>query len=121
VVGPTEIAAVMYPAMLEAPPRSEHADLYVWATAHAMARKNGTSLAEFYKTMGMRPIEDSEVLDRRGRLHDAYRRLSEDIRRKVIRAQAERERDGKRAAAEEAAAQPRTVQQSLFDMLQETT
>ena len=40
-VGPTEIAAVMYPATLEAPLTSAYCDLYLWASTNACSRHYG--------------------------------------------------------------------------------
>lgn len=85
-VGPTELAAVMYPAMMDAPPHHETADLYCWATAHACSRHYGKPLAAIWKSLGCDPIPDSQVIERNGRLYQPYNSLALDIRRKVVAA-----------------------------------
>jgi len=103
IVGPAEIVAVMYAAGMEGPLGRDHADLYCWATATAVAKRDGTTPAAFFANLGTKPIPDSDVLRRGGSLHETYRYLAEDIRRRVIAAQADREREGRRAAKAEAA------------------
>ena len=102
IVGPAEIAAVMYPATMQAPMHSEYADLYLWATINAHAKKHDLNPRTLFgELLNMRPIDDDEVLERGGRLHETYRRLSEDIRRKVINHQAARERGERRGQQQE--------------------
>jgi hypothetical protein len=96
-VGPTEIAAVMYPATMEHPLRSDTCELYLWATANASARHFGKKVKEYWKMLDQRPIADKEVIERGGRLWNNYADLVWEIRRKVIHAQAEREKADKRA------------------------
>lgn len=101
IVGPAEIAAVMYPATLQAPMYHDHADLYIWATVSADAKRKNVEVAARFIELGWTPIHDDEVLARGGRLHETYRRLAEDIRRRVINAQADRERGEKRQEQKE--------------------
>lgn len=117
IVGPAEIAAVMYPAMLQAPMRGEIVDLYCWATATAARLRNGRPV----NLDGLQVPSDADVLSRRGRLHDTYRELARDIRAKVVRAQAEREGADRRQARAQPApvlsqSPAAAVQVSLFDL-----
>jgi hypothetical protein len=90
-VGPTEIAAVMYPAVMANPLHHSTHELYLWASSSASARHFDKPIAEIWAMLNMRPIEDAEVIDRHGRLWDDYRRLCDEIRRKVIAAEKSRE------------------------------
>lgn len=103
IVGPAEIAAVMYPATLEAPMRHYYADLYIWASAHAHAKRKGIDPAEFFKTLNMTPIRDDDVLRPGGRLYETYRELAHDMRRRVIAHQTTRDREVKRQTKTEKA------------------
>ena len=93
-VGPTEIAAVMYAAVMAAPMSGETVDLYCWATANACARHYGKPVADYWDKLvsGPRSIEDREVVRPGGRLYENYRELAGEIRRKVIAAQAMRDK-----------------------------
>lgn len=94
IVGPAEMAAVMFAASMASPMHHEDADLYLWATMNAHAKRKGLDPATLFgELLNMRPITDDEVLQRGGRLHEAYRRLAEDIRRKVVAHQAGRDRE----------------------------
>lgn len=93
IVGPAEIAAVMYPATMAAPLYSDHADLYIWATIKAHSRRKAISSDDAHRELlGSYPITDAAVLEPRGRLFETYRRMAQDIRRRVIAAQTERDR-----------------------------
>lgn len=94
IVGPTEMAAVMYPRTFESPMRSEMADLYLWASTQAAAKHFGRDLAAMWKQVGGREITDREVLEPGGRLYYEYRDLAHEIRRKVIAALKAREPNG---------------------------
>lgn len=99
-VGPAELAAVIYPASLEAPLQTEYAELYMWATARAYARHKDKPLDEVWQALGGDPVPDSRY-DKPGSHHyQCYNRLCRDIRRAVIAAAKDRERDKrtKRAA-----------------------
>jgi len=96
-VGPAEIAAVMFPRMMEAPMPNDMSELYLWASATASARHYNRPIAEIWQSVGGRVITDDEVIVRGGRLWQDYQSLSHEIRRKVIAAQTERERAAKRA------------------------
>lgn len=101
-IGPAELTAVMYGATIDAPLRRELTDLYLWASVNACVRHYRRDRDELWKTLDMAPIEDREVIERGGRLWQDYQTLAEAIRRKVIRAQTEREHDEKRRAKDEA-------------------
>jgi hypothetical protein len=100
IVGPTEIAAVMMPASHQAPFAHDLFELYMWATTHAAARHYKKPVAHYWKELGMRPIEDRDVLDRRGRLWHTYQGLASEIRRKVTAMGRSRERTGQTEAPE---------------------
>jgi hypothetical protein len=102
IVGPAEISAVMFGASMDAPMDRDHVDLYLWATINAHAKRKGFDpVTLFGELLNMRPITDDEVLERGGRLHETYRRLAEDIRRKVVAHQAGRDREAKRGEQQE--------------------
>ncbi len=90
-VGPTEMMAVMYGAMLDAPRPHNTSELYLWASANTAARHFKRDIAEIWKSLDMVPIADSEVTEPNGRLHHDYSALAAEIRRKVIAAQARRD------------------------------
>jgi hypothetical protein len=96
-VGPAEIAAVMFPAVMEAPLRSDAVELYLWACATASARHFRRPISSIWKSVGGRVITDKEVIMRGGRLWEEYASLSHEIRRKVIAVQTERERAQRRS------------------------
>jgi hypothetical protein len=84
IVGPTEIAAVMYPRTFESPMRSELADLYLWAGVEASCRNFKKATAQMWADMNTKPIETAEVLQPYSRLWGIYQPLAHEIRRKVI-------------------------------------
>ena len=90
-VGPTEVMAVMYGAMLDAPRPHNTSELYLWASANAAARHYKRDIGEIWRLLDMAPIVDSEVIEPSGRLHHDYTSLVAEIRRKVIAAQKRRE------------------------------
>jgi len=93
IIGPTELAAVMYGAMMTAPRGADLTDLYLWATTQAAARHYGKPVAEYWQQLDHRPIADSDVLERSGRLWHDYQALAHEARRKTIAAQASRDRE----------------------------
>ena len=107
IIGPAELAAVMYGATLDRPLSHYHADLYIWATVNAVAKRDGKTLEQvWHGRFGdhphhERPIEDRAVLQPGGRLYETYREIAHDVRRRVISQQAERDRGVKRQAREE--------------------
>lgn len=106
IIGPTEMLAVMYGASLDAPLDRDYADLYLWAGANATARKWSRDIEAVWAMFGMAPIEDRDVLLPSGRLYHVYRPLAEDVRRRVIAQQGDRdrvERSDARAARQAAA------------------
>jgi hypothetical protein len=128
IVGPAEIAAVMFAATMVAPMGHYHSDLYIWATINAHAKRNDLDPAKLFRELlDMDPIEDRVVLLPGGRLYETYRHLAHDIRAKVVARQAEHDRAAKREGREEQVehkaghgARPRPVEgvdmtQSLFD------
>lgn len=92
-VGPAELTAVMYGAMMVAPRPRETVDLYLWASVNASARHYSRDAGEIWKSLDCPPIEDKDVIERGGRLWDDYRQLAEAIRRKVIAEVAGQERE----------------------------
>lgn len=92
-VGPTEIAAVMYPATMEHPMRHDAVELYLWAAVNACCKQYHRTLKEQWKMVGHDPIADKEVIQHGGRLWQDYSQLAWEIRRKVISAQADREKE----------------------------
>jgi len=84
IVGPTEIAAVMYAATCAAPLPHGYADLYLWGAVHAMVRHSGRSAADLWAMLGCPPITDRDVCERGGRLWHLYQPLADIIRRRVI-------------------------------------
>jgi hypothetical protein len=129
IVGPAEIAAVMYPATMAAPIGHYYADLYCWGTIHADAKRKNEKPEVGFARLGMRPITDADVVVRGGRLWETYRELATDIRRRVISQQIMRDRAEKREHRQEqkvaenghdtpSAAEPASVdvQTYLFDM-----
>jgi hypothetical protein len=125
IVGPAEIAAVMYPATMAAPMYSDYADLYIWATVKAHSRRKAISSHDaFRELLGSDPITDASVLEPRGRLFETYRYLAQDIRRRVIAAQTERDRATARQNKAEQPAKPakpvKPVQAEQFSMFVST-
>jgi hypothetical protein len=97
IVGPAEIAAVMYPATMASPLSHYHVELYLWAVINADAKRKALSSDKLFReVLNMEPIEDRQVLKPGGRLYDIYRRLANDIRRKVVEHQAGRDRSERR-------------------------
>jgi hypothetical protein len=94
IVGPTEIAAVMMPAVFQAPLNDHSHELYLWAATTAAARQFKRPVAEVWAQIGSKPIADAEVIERGGRLWHSYQPLADEIRRKVIAEQRRRERGG---------------------------
>jgi hypothetical protein len=120
IVGPAEIAAVMYPATMAAPMYSDYADLYIWATVKAHSRRKAISSDDAFRELGSDPITDASVLEPRGRLFETFRYLAQDIRRRVIAAQTERDRADARQAKAQKPVKPanpaRTVEAEQFTM-----
>ena len=115
IVGPAEIAAVMYGAMLDNPQSRDHTELYLWAVPRAAASFRGIEIA---KVVGgtFEAVTDAMVLLPRGRIHETYRRVAGDIRSRVVRAQEAREREQRRDARE-AATPAAPTRRDLFDLL----
>lgn len=79
IVGPAEIAAVMYPAVMEAPLREDANQLYLWACTNARAWYDRKPAIEVWMQAGVPIVYDADVVDAGGRYHQAYRRLCEEI------------------------------------------
>ncbi|MEL7534173.1 MAG: hypothetical protein AAFN10_22910 [Bacteroidota bacterium] len=90
-VGPTELSVAIYPASMDAPMREAYAQIYLWASAQASAQHYQKHLAQIWEQIG-RPVEDHEVLQSGGRYYHTYRELCQDLRRKIIKVQAQREK-----------------------------
>ncbi|MGI9485301.1 MAG: hypothetical protein ACR2RF_05345 [Geminicoccaceae bacterium] len=103
-VGPAELAAVLYPASMEAPMHHWSAEIYLWACGHAQAAKKGVPADEIRKVVDF--VQDGEVIDPAGSLHHDYRHVANDIRRRVIRHQKERERQTRRQERQSPKNQP---------------
>lgn len=88
IVGPTELAAVMYAATMVAPMRSEYAELYCWAVGHAMHQHEPKRFPTPYSAQKGNGwiVEDKAVIERGGRYWDTYWPLAQEIRRKVAAA-----------------------------------
>jgi hypothetical protein len=127
IIGPTEIAAVMYAATMAHPLDRDAAELYLWAGARAATRHFGKPLEEYERMLGpdgnVRQPSDKDVIQRGGRLWELYHGLATEIRRKVVAHQQGRERqrrEAKPAAGEPAIeAAPAVIgeQLSFFDKL----
>ncbi len=86
IVGPAEVLAVMYGATLDGPLRSPMADLYGWATAHAVEVERGIPAGETFAKLAMTPIEHRQLRGGMSELSRAYEGLAAEIRRKVVQA-----------------------------------
>lgn len=95
-VGPAELAAVVYPASMEAPMHHWAADIYLWACGHALAAKDGVPVDDIRNRIDF--VQDGDVLGPAGRPHHNYVDLVTDIRRRVVRHQKERERQSRQQA-----------------------
>jgi hypothetical protein len=100
IIGPTELAAVMYCAMMDAPRHSDIVDLYLWAATTASARHYNRPIEDLWKQLDMRPIADDEVLERGGRLWQDYQALADEARRKSIAAAHGQEREAQKETKE---------------------
>lgn len=121
IIGPTELAAVMYGATLDHPLHREDADLYLWASTSAAARHYGKPIAKFWQKIGEKPIADDDVCVRGGRLWEDYRTLAERVRGRVIANAPKLKREAPAAApvvveakAERKQAKPALNQLSMF-------
>lgn len=84
-VAPEEITACLYPATMDAPMRSEYADLYLWASAQANARHLDKPLYEVWRMLGHDPLPDRMFTKECGGYHHLYRDLCRDIRSRVVK------------------------------------
>jgi len=88
-VGPSEITAVMMPATMEAPLNHDTMQLYLWASARAVAKhqnKTPEEISAMIYTDSRDIPTDADVLERGGRYWQSYSSLAAEIRRKVVRA-----------------------------------
>jgi hypothetical protein len=106
IVGPTELAAVMYCAMTDAVRHQDIVDLYLWASSTASARHYDRPIEGIWKQLNMRPILDADVLDRSGRLWQDYQDLACEARRKSIQAAQVDERQARKETKERAVTKP---------------
>ena len=116
IVGPTEIAAVMYPACMEHPMAHDAVELYSWASINAAARQFGHDREQLWRNLCGEDRRDwrsdDDVLGGRHGVSQFYRDLAHEIRRRVIQhskyrhdaRQQLKERAGERAPTEEVAA-----------------
>lgn len=89
--GPIGIMAALYGASFEAPLRSEIAELYLWSGAHYLVSRDGITI-EKAREKAMSSVPDESFTRPNGRYYPDWRELSYEIRRKVVAAQAERDR-----------------------------
>lgn len=97
VVGPTEIACVMYGAMMDAPRGTELSNLYLWAAGHA-ARSHFGGKVEAAVAETTEGLSDEQFVSRAGRYSWTYSQFAREIRRKVAEAHREAERGERREA-----------------------
>lgn len=90
IIGPTEVAAVMFAAIMESPLHHDMTQIYLWASTNAAARYYRRPATAIFKEIGMAPITDAEIVT--GSLRYEYQGLASEIRRKVVQAQQARER-----------------------------
>lgn len=84
IVGPSEIAIILFAASLCAPLQHDYAELYFWAGGHAMKGQQRPP-EEIWSAIGV-TLADSDVLDPRGRLYQTYTRFAHDLRSRLCRA-----------------------------------
>jgi len=84
-VAPEEITACLYPATMDAPMRSDYADLYLWASAQANARHLDKPLYEVWNMLGQDPLPDRMFTKECGRYHRVYRDICREIRSRVVK------------------------------------
>ncbi|MGI9498815.1 MAG: hypothetical protein ACR2P3_02155 [Geminicoccaceae bacterium] len=94
--GPSEIAAVLFPASMEAPLQHWAAEIYCWASGHAKAAQDGVPADVMREKIAF--VDDAQILTPTGSYHRHYRDLVSDIRRRVIRAAKERKRNNRRTS-----------------------
>ena len=121
-VGPSEIAAVMMPATMESLLNHKCSQLYIWASARAVAKHRNETVESINATIygGSRDIPtDADILERGGRYWHVYWPLASEIRRKVTRAgQARVKADRKQESENRPPVDPPAVietQLSFFD------
>lgn len=114
-IGPTEIMAVMYGAMLDAPRPHHTSELYLWAAANAASRRYDRDIAEIWRSLNMPPITDTDVVDRGGRLYHEYAALAAEIRRKVVAAQ--KQREPRSDKAQKALPAPKPIESQQYQLL----
>lgn len=121
IIGPAELAMVMYGRTLDAPLGYRMTDLYVWASANAVAKWKQKTVEQVFSELDMKPVTDAQVLQPRGMLHNDYWSLAHDVRRKVIAAQTLNERAAHRRDKADAKLQKpaRPVVASMFDLFGE--
>lgn len=86
-VGHAELTSVIYPLTMDAPMNHEYAQIYLWASMNASAKKHGWSIKEGWKNLGMADylVRDEDVVKPSVRYYYDYQRICSDIRRKVIK------------------------------------
>lgn len=114
-VGPAEIAAVLYPATMEAPLHHWATEIYLWASGNAKAAKDGVPVDDIRKQVAF--VDDAQILTPTGSLHRHYRDLVTDIRRRVIRSAKEQQRDNNRQCKETTITCAPDVETVQFDLL----
>jgi hypothetical protein len=113
-VGPAELTAVMQPATMEAPLCYEYTQIFLWASAQAVARRDAKPVGDIWQALGGAPVTDDQVTRPGGAYYQDYRQLASDIRRKVVQAQQARERSPRAPRPPRASYSLDVVQGSLF-------
>jgi hypothetical protein len=113
-VGPAELTAVMQPATMEAPLCYEYTQIYLWASAQAVARRDAKPVADIWPALGGEPVTNDQITRPGGAYYQDYRQLASDIRRRVVQAQQERERSPRTPRRPRASQSHDAVQYSLF-------
>lgn len=94
-VGPAEITATIMPACMDAPMPYELSEIYLWASACAVAKRDNRTAEEVWHSINNHPFPENDITKSGGRYFYDYQRISSDIRRAVIRQQQKRERKRK--------------------------
>jgi hypothetical protein len=89
IVGPSEIACVMYGASLESPLSSDTSAIYIWAAHHAVVRHSGLQSDAAKAAAEINDRTDEQILTPGSGLNHEYRQLAFEIRRKVAKARLE--------------------------------
>lgn len=109
-VAPTDITNALYANSMAAPLQSQYAEIYLWATCHVLARKEGISFEEMRGRFGPNAAgsnhkicrNDDAFLSPQGEFSSHYAEFASDLRRRL-----ERIGEVNRRAADKAVAKAR--------------